>query len=77
MLSVVELGMYEMTAKIHEQLSAKFKPGTDEFEKAFDEEMDDPTPACDEPVVSRHAEGAIRLFLPDEQTPWRGAQLVL
>ena len=38
-VSVVELGMYEMTAKIHEQLSAKFKPGSDEFEKAFDDEM--------------------------------------
>jgi chlorite dismutase len=38
-VSVVELGMYEMTAKLHEQLTAKFKPGTDDFEKAFDEEM--------------------------------------
>src|SRR5207342_612075 len=34
------LGMYEMTAKIHEQLGAKFKPGSDEFEKAFDAEME-------------------------------------
>jgi chlorite dismutase len=31
--------MYEMTAKLHEQLSAKFKLGTDDFDKAFDEEM--------------------------------------
>jgi hydrogen peroxide-dependent heme synthase len=38
-VSVVELGMYEMTAKIHEQLGAKFKPGSDEFEQAFDAEM--------------------------------------
>ena len=38
-VSVVELGMYEMTAKLHEQLSAKFKPGADDFDKAFDEEM--------------------------------------
>jgi hydrogen peroxide-dependent heme synthase len=38
-VSIVELGMYEMTAKLHEQLSARFKPGTDDFEKAFDEEM--------------------------------------
>jgi chlorite dismutase len=38
-VSVVELGMYEMTAKIHEQLGARFKPGSDEFEKAFDAEM--------------------------------------
>ena len=39
-VSVVELGMYEMTAKIHEQLGARFTPGSDEFEKAFDEEME-------------------------------------
>jgi len=38
-VSVVELGMYEMTAKIHEQLGARFTPGSAEFEKAFDEEM--------------------------------------
>ena len=31
-VSVVELGMYEMTAKLHEQLGAKHKPGSDEFE---------------------------------------------
>ena len=39
-VSVVELGMYEMTAKIHDQLGAKFKPASDEFEKAFDAEME-------------------------------------
>src|SRR5678815_1593221 len=39
-VSIVELGMYEMTAKIHEQLGAKFKPASDEFEKAFDVEME-------------------------------------
>jgi len=39
-VSVVELGMYEMTAKIHEQLGARHKPGSDEFEKAFDAEME-------------------------------------
>jgi len=39
-VSVVELGMYEMTAKVHEQLAAKHKPGSDEFEKAFDGEME-------------------------------------
>ena len=38
-VSIVELGMYEMTAKIHEQLGAKFKPGSDDFEQAFDAEM--------------------------------------
>ena len=39
-VSVVELGLYEMTAKIHEQLGAKHKRGSDEFEQAFDAEME-------------------------------------
>jgi chlorite dismutase len=39
-VSVVELGMYEMTAKIHEQLGARYKPGSDDFEQAFDREME-------------------------------------
>jgi chlorite dismutase len=39
-VSIVELGMYEMTAKLHEQLGQKHKPGSDEFERAFDEEME-------------------------------------
>jgi chlorite dismutase len=38
-VSVVELGMYEMTAKIHEQLASKFKAGSDEFDRAFDAEL--------------------------------------
>ena len=39
-VSIVELGMYEMTAKVHEQLSLQFKPGSEEFERAFDAEME-------------------------------------
>jgi len=39
-VSIVELGLYEMTAKIHEQLGAKHKPGSEEFERAFDAEME-------------------------------------
>lgn len=39
-VSMVELGMYEMTAKVHEQLGQKFTPGSDEFERAFDAEME-------------------------------------
>jgi peroxiredoxin len=39
-VSVVELGMYEMTAQIHARLAAQgLKPGTAEFESAFDGEM--------------------------------------
>ncbi len=39
-VSIVELGMYEMTAKTHEQLGAALKPGSEEFERAFDAEME-------------------------------------
>src|SRR5687767_2146828 len=39
-VSVVELGMYEMTAQIHGRLGEKgLRRGTDEFESAFDAEM--------------------------------------
>ena len=39
-VSIVELGMYEMTAKIHQQLAGRsLKPGSEEFERAFDDEM--------------------------------------
>jgi len=39
-VSVVELGMYEMTAQIHARLAAKgLTQGTGEFESAFDGEM--------------------------------------
>jgi chlorite dismutase len=39
-VSIVELGMYEMTAKIHEQLGTVHKPGSDAFDQAFDAEME-------------------------------------
>ena len=39
-VSIVELGMYEMTAKVHEHLGQKHKAGSDEFEQAFDAEME-------------------------------------
>jgi chlorite dismutase len=40
-VSIVELGMYDMTAKIHDQLRSKgLKPGSDEYEAAFDREME-------------------------------------
>jgi chlorite dismutase len=39
-VSIVELGMYEMTAKIHEQLGQKHTPGSEDFERAFDAEME-------------------------------------
>ena len=39
-VSVVELGMYDMTGKLHQQLGAKHKPASDEFESAFDAEME-------------------------------------
>jgi chlorite dismutase len=39
-VSIVELGMYEMTGKLHQQIGARLKPGSDEFESAFDAEME-------------------------------------
>jgi chlorite dismutase len=39
-VSIVELGMYDMTAKIHQQLATRgLKSGSDEFERGFDDEM--------------------------------------
>jgi peroxiredoxin len=41
-VSIVELGMYEMTAQIHGRLKEKgLLAGSPEFEKAFDDEMDE------------------------------------
>ena len=41
-VSIVELGMYEMTAQIHGRLREReLKPGSDEHEKAFDAEMEE------------------------------------
>ena len=40
-LSIVELGMYEMTAKIHRQLADRgLMQGSGEYDAAFDEEME-------------------------------------
>jgi chlorite dismutase len=40
-VSIVELGMYDMTGKIHEQLRARgLLPGSDAYEASFDREMD-------------------------------------
>jgi peroxiredoxin len=39
-VSVVELGMYDMTAKIHRELGARgLAPGSDDYERAYDGEM--------------------------------------
>ena len=41
-VSILELGMYEMTAQIHGRLAEKtLKPGSPEFESAFDAEMEE------------------------------------
>lgn len=40
-VSMVELGMYDLTAKIHRQLAEqRLLPDSDEYQKAFDEEME-------------------------------------
>jgi chlorite dismutase len=39
-LSIVELGMYDMTGKIHEEMAARgLKNGTEEFDRAFDADL--------------------------------------
>ncbi len=41
-VSVVELGMYEMTAQIHRRLvERQLGPGSEEFERAFDAELEE------------------------------------
>ncbi len=41
-VSIVELGMYEMTAQIHGRLQGReLKPGSDDYERAFDAEMEE------------------------------------
>ena len=41
-VSIVELGMYEMTAQVHRRLGERgLKTGSDEFESAFDAEMEE------------------------------------
>ena len=57
-VSVVELGLYEMTVKIHQDLSEKgLEPGREEFSRAFGEEM-----------ARQHERVKGRLFL---EIPWR------
>jgi len=57
-VSVVELGLYEMTVKVHQDLSEKgLEPGREEFSRAFGEEM-----------ARQHERVKGRLFL---ELPWR------
>ncbi len=39
-VSIVELGMYEMSGKLHKQIGAAHEPASEEFNRAFDEEME-------------------------------------
>jgi chlorite dismutase len=55
-VSVVELGLYEMTAQIHERLRGKgLRPGSEEFERSFDAELEE---------QRRRVEGRLHLELP-------------
>jgi chlorite dismutase len=55
-VSVVELGMYEMTAQIHSRLGGRgLEPGSEPFEKAFDAEMEE---------QQRRVEGRLYLDVP-------------
>jgi chlorite dismutase len=57
-VSVVELGMYEMTAQIHARLGERLKPGSDDFERAFDAEMEE---------QRRRVHGRLFLALPERR----------
>jgi chlorite dismutase len=55
-VSVVELGLYEMTAQIHARLGGRgLEPGSEPFEQAFDTEMQE---------QERRVEGRLFLFVP-------------
>jgi len=58
-VSIVELGMYEMTAQIHGRLREKgLAAGSEDFEKAFDLEMEE---------QRKRVEGRLFTRFPDEQ----------
>jgi len=82
-VSIVELGLYDMTAKIHEALGGRgLKRGTPEFDRAFDAEMQKqrermmgrlfgPVPsgryACFDPMDKRRGEHANWYTVPFEK----------
>jgi chlorite dismutase len=46
-VSIVELGLYDMTGKIHQELASQgLEVGSEPYEKAFDEQMDGCSPRC-------------------------------
>ena len=76
-VSVVELGMYEMTAQIHGRLREKgLAAGSEDFEKAFDLEMEEQRKRVEGRLFLRDPGAAARLLLPDEQAAGRGQELV-
>ncbi len=76
-VSIVELGMYEMTGKLHEQLGAAHRPGSEEFERAFDAEMETQRQRVMGRLFIEVPRCALRLLLSDEQASWRKCELVL
>ena len=76
-VSVVELGMYEMTAQIHGALGEKgLKAGSPEFEKAFDAEMEEQRKRVVGRLFHEVPGPALRLLLSDEQAAGRDEELV-
>ncbi len=76
-VSVVELGMYEMTAQIHSRLAEKgLAAGSKEFEEAFDAELEEQRRRVAPPSLPGGPAAAVRLLLPDEQAPGGGEELV-
>ncbi len=69
-VSVVELGMYEMTGIIHKRLAEKgLATGSEEFERAFDVEMEEQRRRVLGRLFTDVPGAAHRLLLPHGQAP--------
>ncbi len=69
--------MYEMTAQVHRRLGERgLKTGSDEFESAFDAEMEEQRKRVSGRLWAEVPGAATRLLLPDEQAPGRAQELV-
>ena len=76
-LSVVELGLYESTARLYASLQEKgIEPGSAEWTKAVEETLERPAHGHGAPSLSHDPRVAIRLLLPDGPHPGRIKELV-
>ena len=76
-VSIVELGhVRDDRRRFTSSSEQKHKPGSDEFEQAFDAEMETQRQRVMNRLFLDLPKRALRLLLPDEQAPRRGAELV-